>query len=525
MGIHTVDYFEEDGPFTKDIALERFSLEPILSKADESKKSTWEMIKIYKTAVLASTFIGLAAINWGMDGLLSAGVIAVPSFQRDFGDPFGTGFLISSNWQIAFNTVPSLGGLMGSIATGIMADRVGKRVTLGAACMMSIIAVFVQVFAPGRWILLLGKFINGFPLGAFLTIASSYAAEVCPVEIRGLTTSGVQLFVGFGQFLANLVLKGTGTLDSTLAYKIPFALQFFFPIIIIIGLPFCPETPWYLLRKGLPNNAIMSLARLGFPSPATTLAEMQKTIENEAKTQGSTSYMDCFRGSDLRRTEVAMGVFSVAQFTGVVFVIGYSSFFFELAGLSASSSFSLSLSVTVLGLCGVVSSWFLINSAGRRSLLFVGNTILVGLLAIVGILDIIPVAPGTTTAVYGQVAGIIAFAFVYFISVGPVGWALFAEISSARLRSRTVGLGIVVQNVFGIGLNVLMPILINPDALNLKGKIGFIFAITAGLSSVWIYFRVPETAQKSFEDLDNMFEQGVSARKSKGWKSQVEHVD
>lgn len=211
-----------------------------------------------------------------------------------------------------------------------------------------------------------------------------------------------------------------------------------------------------------------------------------------------------------------MGIFSVAQLSGVVFVIGYSSYFFEQAGLSASTSFSMSVGVSVLGLVGVICSWFLINKTGRRSTSLVGMSILTLLLFLIGILDILPATrAGKTAPVYGQVTCIIIFAFIYLSTIGPIGFALFAEISSPRLRSRTVALGIVVQNLFGVLMNIVVPLLINPDAANLKGKIGFIFGGTSAASVIWIFFRIPETAHRSFEELDWLFERRVSARKFK----------
>lgn len=357
---------------------------------------------------------------------------------------------------------------------------------------------------------------NGLSLGSFLTIPSGFAADVCPVELRGLTTSGVQLFVGIGQLIANLVLKGTGTLDSALAYKIPFALQFIFPVCLLIGLPLCPESPWFLLKHQNSRDAADVLTLIGYHSPVTVLAEMSKTLALEEATTGHTSYLDCFRGSDLRRTEIVMGITAVAQLTGVVFVVGYSSYFFELAGLSTSSSFSLSIGVSVLGLVGVVCSWFLINRVGRRPTTLVGMIVLTALLILIGILDILlETRLGQTGPVYGQVACIIAFAFVYLVSIGPMYWALSAEISSSRLGSRTVGLGIVIQSLFGILMNIVIPLLINPDAANLRGKIGFIFGGTACISVVWVYFRVPEIARRSFEELDCLFQRRVPARRFK----------
>lgn len=189
--------------------------------------------------------------------------------------------------------------------------------------------------------------------------------------------------------MANLILKGTGTLDSALAYKVPVALQFIFPLCLLVGLPFCPESPWFLLRSQNLDLTIKTLPRLGYPSPTETFSEMTTTFNLEAK-NNSTSYLDCFRGSELGRTERAMGIFTVAQLTGVVFVIEYSSLFFQLAGLSPSSSFSMSVGVSVLGLLAIISSWFLINRTGRRSTTLVGLSVLIVLLFLIAILDILP---------------------------------------------------------------------------------------------------------------------------------------
>ncbi|KAN0096053.1 MFS general substrate transporter [Hyaloscypha variabilis] len=410
------------------------------SSVDELKpSSTWQLVLQYRAAVLWSAFMGLAAINWGMDVLLA------DHLQY---------FIIY--W-----------GFFGAIGSGYLADRLGKRMTLGIGCIVSIGAVFMQIFAAQAVTLLVGKLINGLAIGAFLTIPSGYAAEICPYK------SGASSLP---------VFSCTGTLSSTLAYEIPFSLQFFFPLILLLFLPFTPESPWHLVRTNHQTLALSTLSRLGYPSPTSTLSEITKTIELETKKSQSTIYLDCFKGANLRRTEIAMGIFAVAQFTGVVFIIGYSSYFFELAGLSASSSFSLSIGVSVLGLIGVICSWFLIDRTGRRSTTLYGLTIIVTLLFLIGILD---VAGDGKSLVYAQVACIICFAFTYLATIGPISFALFAEIPSSRLRSRTVGLGIVVQNVFGVLMNIV---------------IGFIFGVTA-------------TKGRGYAELDALFEKGVSARR------------
>jgi len=111
--------------------------------------------------------------------------------------------------------------------------------------------------------------------------------------------------------------------------------------------------------------------------------------------------------------------------------------------------------VGALGIVGNTLSWFLINSVGRQPTFLWGTCGLLLLLLLVGILDV-ALSKGHGN-VWGQSVCIAIFNCVYFFSVGPIACALCAEISSSRLRSRAVGLGIVVQNLFGVLLLTVIP--------------------------------------------------------------------
>jgi SP family general alpha glucoside:H+ symporter-like MFS transporter len=108
----------------------------------------------------------------------------------------------------------------------------------------------------------------------------------------------VQLFIGIDQLAANLILKGTGTLNSALAYKIPFILQFIFHVFLLIGLPFCPDSPWFLAPVQKTDKAIETFFQLRYPSPDTALAEILKMTALKLKKASSTSYIDRFCGSN-----------------------------------------------------------------------------------------------------------------------------------------------------------------------------------------------------------------------------------
>ena len=184
----------------------------------------------------------------GYDAQIGGGLLASPQFRKDFGYVSKNGqYILPADWQAAFNSASSIGGFFGGITCGYVSDRYGRCKTLGLACVVSIGAVFIQFFADSNGLLLTGKIINGLCLGFFQTIAPNYCSEVVPLVLRGAVTSGVNLFIALGQLLANGLINGFGGRNDHFAYKAPFALQWLFPTILLAGLPFCPESPWYLV--------------------------------------------------------------------------------------------------------------------------------------------------------------------------------------------------------------------------------------------------------------------------------------
>lgn len=298
----------------------------------------------------------------------------------------------------------------------------------------------MEFFANQNGVLLTGKLLNGISLDFYQTVSPAYCSEISPRVLRGITTSSVSLFIGFGQLMANGLVQACGSRTDVYAYRLPFALQWIFPVIIIAGMPFCPESPWWLVRVGRLDQAEKVLRGLCSNKLDVThqLANIVETVRIETEEFQSTSYLDCFRGQNWRRTMVATGTFIVQQMCGVIFVLGFSPYFFELSGLSNQKSFALGMGVSALGIAGNIFSWFLVNTAGRRSSYLYGTVLLFGILLIIGILDVVP-HYGAKEAL-SQAVFMLIYNFVYYMTIGAMTYVLFAEVSSQRLRSRTVGL-------------------------------------------------------------------------------------
>ena len=93
------------------------------------------------------------------------------------------------------------------------------------------------------------------------------------------------------------------------------------------------------------------------------------------------------------------------------------------------------------------------------------------------------------------------------------GWALPAEIGSTRLRQKTVCLARNVSNITAVVGSVFQTYMMNPTAWNFKGYTGFVWGTCALLVGIWAFFRLPETKDRTFHELDLFFAHKISARK------------
>lgn len=221
-------------------------------------------------------------------------------------------------------------------------DIFGRKRTFAVCIFLTAACVFIQFFARSLHVLLAGELIGGLVLGFYIVIAPAYASEVCPLALRGHLTSYINLCFVIGQLLGNGVTAGTETLRSHWAYSIPFAVQWFWILLIVPGMAFIPESPWWLVRNGRLEEAEKSLRKLASKKVdvKATLAMIIATNRFEQEMEAGSSYWDCFKGSNLRRTEIAVGVYSTQVLSGI-YLINYGTYFFQQAGLPTGKAFDM----------------------------------------------------------------------------------------------------------------------------------------------------------------------------------------
>ncbi|KAI6087618.1 sugar transporter [Hypoxylon rubiginosum] len=481
----------------------------------EQKMTLSKAIKLYPKAIAWSVLLSSTLIMEGYDLALLGSLYASPVFNKKFGtyNEANGKWAVSAAWQSGLSNGARAGEIFGLILAGFVSDRYGYKMTTIASLIMMIMFVFVLFFAPNIKVLVVGEVLCGIPWGAFQSVTPAYASEVAPVVLRPYLTTFINMCWVIGQFFAAAVNKASVNRPDEWAYRIPFGVQWVWPVPILAGLIFAPESPWWHVRHGNREAAKASLLRLTSRNDPTfnadeTIAMIEHTNELEKRMKEGLTYRDCFKGIDLRRTEIVVGIWLV-QTLGGQNLMGYFAYFLTQAGMDASNSFSLSMGQYALGMVGTAGSWFLMSRVGRRTIHFSGLCCQLLILIIVGSLAF----SGSNGSVWAIGAMLIFFTFVYDFTVGPVTYSLISELSSTRLKAKTIVLARAGYNASNIFVNVMTNYQLSATAWNWGAKTAYFWAGTCLVSAIWVFFRLPEPKGRTYAQLDLLFEHRVPARK------------
>ena len=107
---------------------------------------------------------------------------------------------------------------------------------------------------------------------------------------------------------------------------------------------------------------------------------------------------------------------------------------------------------------------------------------------------------------------LLVYAYTYNCTVGPICYSLVSELSSTRLRTKSVVAARALYNIMSIATNILTPLMINPSAWNWGAKSGFFWAGSCLCCAVWTFWRLPEPKGRTIAELDVLFEMEIPAR-------------
>ncbi|KAJ7586385.1 hypothetical protein C8J56DRAFT_828274 [Mycena floridula] len=465
------------------------------------KSHKWSQPKdLYLTIILCS--IAAAVQGWDQTGSNGANL----SFPDEFN--ISTANSSRNEWIVGFiNSAPFVSGaLIGCWITDPLNNYFGRRGTIffcGIFCTFSVIgSAFAQTWPQ----LLVTRLLLGLGVAPKACTVPVYAAENTPASIRGGLVMSWQLWTAFGIFLgtaANLVLFQVGK-D---AWRLQLGSAFLPAVPLVIGVYFCPESPRWLMKKGRYQDAYISFKRLRNSElqAARDLYYVHRQIVEEFAVLKGSSYVsravELFTIPRVRRATLASFVVMIAQqMCGINIIAFYSSTIFSAAGYSNKAALLFSFGFGLVNFSFAFPAVWTIDTFGRRNLLLFTFPNMAWTLLAAGLCFIIPQSSKAHIPLISLF--IYLFAAFYSPGEGPVPFTYSAEVFPLTHREMGMSWAVFINFFFAAVLSLTFP-----RILAAFGTVGA-FCFYAGLNIVafiMIFFLLPETMQRTLEELDYVF--------------------
>lgn len=399
--------------------------------------------------------------------------------------PALTGWVVSS---------ALLGSLLGALAAGPLADRYGRRRMLAAAGALYTIGILGASVAPGAGVLIGSRVVLGLAVGIATAMIPVYLNEIAPTRIRGASASLFQLMITVGVLLSSVVsylLSGSGQ------WRWMFAVGALPALVMLAGAYLLPESPRWLVRQGREAEARAVLA--GSRDPRTLDAEIAQIRQVDRRADRQVRLGTLLADPALRRLLLIGSVLGILQqFIGINAVTYYAPTVLQGIGYSSSAAILANVGFSVLGLLSTaVMVVVVIDRMGRRRPLMVGA---LGMAASMAMLGVVFATTGATHGAPGYVAIICLalFQVMFGLSWGGIVWTVLGEMFPLRVRGTAMG----VATLFTEGASVVVS-QIFPELLQIgAAALFFVFAGMGVLGFLWATFLVPETRQRSLEDIE-----------------------
>jgi sugar porter (SP) family MFS transporter len=446
----------------------------------------------------------------GFENQSSGAVISIPDFKQRFGQLQDGQYFIETKWQSALSGGSNAAAIVGSWAASYFADKFGVKPVILAAAAINIASVGVEFSSTSIGMFFGGKMINFVAIGAFLNICTAYVADVSPLAIRSSVIGFCNLSQCIGPFVSAIMSYYTSSWESAWSWKSLICAQWGFAVVGLIGQIFMPESPVYLVRRGKLDQARKSLNQL-YSDPRDAEGHLERiklTLEEAETQQDSVSYIDCFRGTNLRRTLIAIMVFLSEPMSGLGFVSNYGALMYQYLGIGDRQSFLIQIGAQILSMSGATISFLISDMFGRRPMYLGGCIGLTLLLLCMGIAGSVETNAATTAAVGFYTM----YNFFYNAGVGSNVYTIAGEVPTSVLRTKTLAVALSVSAAVNTMWSFVAPYMFNPGYGGLKAKIGFVFGAFMLLFAVMAYFFVPETRRRTYEELDELFMNRVPTR-------------
>ncbi|KAA8545054.1 hypothetical protein F0562_019847 [Nyssa sinensis] len=413
------------------------------------------------------------------------------SSPAEFGIMYDLG--LSTAEYSVFGSILTIGGVLGALISGTVADLIGRRGTMWffqTFCIMGWLAiVFAKDIGDHSWWLDFGRLSLGFGFGLHGYLAPVYIAEIAPKNTRGGFTAAIQLTACCG--LSLMFFTGT------FMHWRPLALIGTIPCLVqVVGVFFIPESPRWLAKCRKEKEVEASLQRLrGNNVDISQEAADIKDYTESFECLSESRFLDLFQWKYAHSLIVGVGLMSLVQFGGTNGISYYASSIFKVAGTSTSIG---TTTMAIIQIPFSALSILLMDKLGRRPLLMITaagaffGSALTGLAFLLQDLDqrkeIVAILVFT---------GIVVYSAAYSMGLASTPWVIMSEIFPINIKG-SAGSLVNLANYFSAW--------IVSYAFNFlfewsSSGVFFIFASICCSIPLFVAMLVPETKGRTLEEI------------------------
>ncbi|XP_061758401.1 solute carrier family 2, facilitated glucose transporter member 1-like [Nerophis ophidion] len=463
-----------------------------------SGKVTAHLLMAAGTAVIGSLQFGYNT------GVINAPQHIIEGFYKEtwssrFAEPISQSSL-TALWSLSV-AIFSVGGMLGSFSVSLFVNRLGRRNSMLVANVLALAAALLMGFSKmaASWELLIaGRLTVGVYSGLSTGLVPMYVEEISPTSLRGAMGTLHQLGVVIGILLAQVL--GMDSIMGT-ASLWPLLLGFtLLPAVVqTILLPFCPESPRYLLincnQESKANTVLVKLR--GSDDVSEDMMEMKEESQQMMR-ETKVTIAELLRSPVYRQPIIVAVMLQLSQqLSGINAVFYYSTGIFAKAGVS--QPVYATIGAGVVNTAFTLLSLFVVEHTGRRLLHLTG---LMGMAVCALVLTLaMALLDAHSWMSYVSIVAILGFVAFFEIGPGPIPWFIVAELFSQGPRPAAFA----IAGFCNWSANFLVGMSFPYVEQACGAYVFLIFSVLLLAFFVFTYFKVPETKGRSFEQISAGF--------------------
>lgn len=442
----------------------------------------------------------LGGLLFGYDWVVIGG--AKPFYEKYF--------QLTSESSIGWaNSCALIGCLLGSIISGSISDRFGRKKLLILSALLFVVSSLLTAWSHSFSSFVTWRIASGVAIGIASNVSPTYIAEVSPAPWRGrlVTLNQLTIVVGIlaAQFvnwlIADQVPEGaTAELirqswNGQYGWRWMFAAVAAPSLIFFFAAMFIPESPRWLVKIGANQRARGTLARIGGEEYGDeAIAEIQATLNTHE--QSDALWRELRTPYILRLLSTGVCLAVLQQWSGINIIFNYAEEIYRGAGYGVSSILFNIVITGTINLVFTLVALGLVDKFGRRALMLLGCAGTALSHTVLGL------AYRSGTKGFPVLVLTLCTIACYALSLAPVTWVLISEIFPNRVRGFAVSVSVSALWVASFLLTFTFPILHR----NLgPARTFWIYAVVCLAGFFFVFWRVPETKGRTLEQIEYEF--------------------